>query len=116
MHCSVDLAGNDFLRTGNRNRSDLCAQVFAGPVHFLLDLGLREAQDALAFLIGRYARLFYDMRAAGCCLVDNIACLPPCFVEQLALFHFGQLERTRPFLRRGKSIRNLCLTLFDHTH
>jgi hypothetical protein len=71
--CAFDVDGpaQDALGTGHRQGTDLHPQLLAGPVGFLLDLGLCGTLDALAFLAGAILCFVDDLRRAAVCLLDD---------------------------------------------
>jgi hypothetical protein len=88
----IDLALEYLRRPGDREIGDLVAQRFLGAKHFLLDLGFRRGNDAVALGLGRALRLLDRLALEFFALCDDLGgtCLGLGHHLRDALLGFGQ--------------------------
>jgi hypothetical protein len=103
---AVDLPLQDFLGARDSNGRYLATQLFACPVHFLLDFGecCGDLPLALFYAIGLAFR--NDFVRPGVSLVENGRRLLACVIDDLIGFRFGFVQALLATFRGGEIRRS----------
>src|SRR6185503_9882419 len=113
MRFGIHLAAQDLFRAGNRQRSDLLAQLLARPLRFLLDIGFGGGSFAVAFGLGRNFRFLDHLRSALFGLRDDLRRTRARLLDRLLGLLARQLKRLFALLACGESVSDLLLARLD---
>src|SRR6266571_1887532 len=112
----VDLAAQDLLRAGDRERGDLLPERFPRAHDLLVDVGLGRGEDAIGLGPGGGLRLVEHLRVALFRRTDDLADALARLGELLVRAPARSLQVAPALLARGEAVGDRLLAPLDRTH